>query len=480
MRRSKFNLSHYRLLTGSMGELIPCGLVEVLPGDTFQHSTSSLLRVTPMAAPVMHQVDIRVHHWFVPHRLVWDAWDDFITGGPDGLDATAVPTVNPTRNEGDLLDHYGVPPTAHTINALPVYGFNAIYNQFYRDQDLVPERNNYQSGALPKIAWEKDYFTTARPWPQKGDEVTLPLGTSADVHVEGSGSPAYVTVEDDTSGNTTRLFADATSGDHVASSGATLSGGKMYADLSSATAATVNQLRRAMALQRFAEARARYGSRYVEYLRYLGVTPDDGRLDQPDYLGGGRVRLAISEVLQMAPETGTAPSNGLGVGDLYGHGIGAMRSRPYRRFFKEHGYVHSLLSVRPKTIYQNGIPRHWLRRYREEFWQKELQFIGQQEVWKSEIYRDSANTYDTWGYQDRYHEYREQPSQVAGEFRSTLDYWHLARNFASAPSLNETFVTCDPSKRIYNEQTMDSLWCMVNHRIAARRMVAGSAAGRIV
>jgi len=256
----------------------------------------------------------------------------------------------------------------------------------------------------------------------------------------------------------------------------------IYADLSSAGAINVNDFRRAFALQRYQEARARYGSRYTEYLRYLGVTPSDARLQRPEYLGGGTTRINFSEVLQTAADTPTEPRESFGVGDLYGHGIAGLRHRPIRRFMEEHGYIHSFLSVRPKGIYMQGINRTFLKQTKEDFWQRELQHIGQQEVWKGEVYLQNANTdvRATFGYSDRYEEYRNTPSFVAGEFRDVLDYWHMGRDLPFDVELNDDFINCVPTKRIHNVQTNNALWCLVNNHVVARRLVSRTASNSIL
>lgn len=491
MKRSKFSLSNYKLLSCDMGELVPIGLQEVLPGDTFQHSTSALVRVSPLLSPVMHPVHARIHHWFVPHRLVWDDWEDFITGGPDGEDASVFPTINLTYTNpttgtgiiGSLADYLGCPTGINnlSVSALPFRGYALIFNEWYRDQDLTTPLNiSTASGvdattsvALQNVAWEKDYFTSARPWTQKGPEVSLPLTgdapveyisglntagkvriSSTDAYPAASGALGYSNTGDFEQGGGTNMYYDPN--------------GTLRADLSGVTAATVNELRLALALQRYEEARARYGSRYTEYLRYLGVRSSDARLQRPEYLGGGKQTIQFSEVLQTAE--GTDP-----VGELRGHGIGAMRSNRYRRFFEEHGYVFSFISVKPKTIYAQGLPRTWNRRTKEDFFQRELQHIGQQEILNKELYAAHSSPSGVFGYQDRYDEYRRSESTIAGEFRSTtLDYWHMARIFSSEPALNGDFVKSVPTKRINAVQNQDVLYIMANHSIQARRLVAAS------
>jgi len=487
--RHRHTLSHYKLLTGDMGKLYPIGLIEVLPGDTAQHSASVFLRFSPMAAPVMHPVSVRIHHFFVPHRLTWPTegpigartgWEAFITAGADGNDAQTVPTQLTTGTGSDIMDYLGLPLVASVpVSSLPIRCFNMIFNEFYRDQDLGGERTE-EKVDVPFIAWEKDYLTMARPWTQKGDDVSVPIGGAAPVVSTGDGRPIFKTAT--TSG--VGLEGDGTTNDArwtITTSAEPIQwqDTKLEADLSGASAVPINEFRRAFALQRYAEARARYGSRYTEYLRYLGVTPGDARLDRPEYLGGGRARVAMSEVLQTTDTTNADPTR-YGVGDMYGHGVASTKSNRYRKSFTEHGYIMSLLSVRPKAMYLDGTSRTWLRRTREDFWQKELQQIGQQEVWDGEVFPDPATTYDIFGYQDRYREYREEPSRVAGEFRDVLKYWHLGREFVSAPALNETFTDCNPSKRIFNVQTNHGLWIAVQHNLVMRRLVARNASSRIL
>lgn len=497
MKRNKHSLSHYRLLSCDMGFLIPIGLLEVLPGDTIQHATSCLVRAAPLVAPVMHPLSVRIHHWYVPLRLIWDDFEKFITGGPDGMDASIFPfkTAGGAIPVGGLADYLGVPtslPVGQTFSALPQRAYNLIWNENYRDQDLespaamitTSGEDFGTSGALRNISWEKDYFTSSRPWEQKGPAVTVPLGTSAPVKTTGQDISVTTKVTDNATQRTLSATGDATFPNLARATGGTALGAGtteplrfgnitgLQADLTSASAVTVNVLRQALAIQRFEEARARYGSRYTEYLRYLGVRSSDARLQRPEYLGGGKQTIQFSEVLQTGPSA--SPDQANTVGALKGHGIGAMRSNRYRRFIEEHGLILSLLSVRPKTIYMDGLPKVFNRRVKEDFWQKELEHIGQMPIKKKEIYSASAAPDGTFGYQDRYDDYRRMYSGVSGEFRTILNYWHMARSFGSEPALNASFVSCVPTMRTFASATTDPLYVMANHSIQARRLVAST------
>lgn len=499
MKRSKHSLSHYKLATFDMGQLVPVGMYEVLPGDSIRHHTAALLRVSPLQSPVMHPVSVRLHHWFVPYRLLWDGWEDFITGGADGNGGSSgdfpyIASGGSGFSAGTLADYLGVPPgvNALEVSALPFRAYQMIWKEFYRDQDLQTAPTiSTGSGAdstttqtLQSICWEKDYFTTARPWTQKGDDVTVPLGTTADLVFPTSPTAAMDEVY--RAGEGTLGSPQAATGSGVLNStnppsvagnvefrGDVTMPGDAYADLATAVGASINDIRRAFAIQRYQEARAMYGSRYTEYLRYLGVRSSDARLQRPEYLGGGKQTISFSEVLQTAEGTDA-------VGTMRGHGISAMRSRRFLRFFEEHGVVMTLASVRPKTMYTDGLHRMWSRRTKEDFWQKELESIGQQEVLRGEVYANATDPNATFGYQDRYSEYRHQPSGISGDFRTTLNDWHLARIFGSEPTLNGAFVTCDPSKRIHAVQTDDVLWCLFNHSVQARRLVSKRAVNRVL
>lgn len=476
--RSKFSLSNYKLLSCDMGELVPIGLTEVLPGDSIQQATNALVRASALLSPVMHTVHVRIHHWFVPHRIVWEDFEDFITGGPDGMDASVFPTIDLGEGGaavGSLADYLGVPTGVADleVSALPFRGYAMIFNEWYRDQDLVTKVALDISGGpdavtnttLQKCAWEKDYFTSARLDPQKGPDITIPLGTAALVKTsrtsEAAGNELSIMDGNDT---TRQLLPFGTA--LYRGNAAGVDANRIFADLSDASAITVTALREALALQRFEEARSMYGSRYVEYLKYLGVTSSDARLQRPEYLGGGSNPLQFSEVLQTAEGTNA-------VGTMRGHGISTLRSNRFRRFFEEHGYIHTFLSIRPKTIYGNALFRTWNRRTKEDFWQKELEHVGQQEVLKKEVYGAHSDPDGVFGYQDRYDEYRRSESNIAGEFRtSDLNFWHMARIFGSDPTLNSDFVTCVPTERTFAVPSKDVFYIMAKHSIQARRLVS--------
>ena len=509
-KRSKFSLSHYRLFSGRMGYMMPIGITECLPGDTFQQATSVFLRCSPLVTPVMHPVHVTVHHWFIPTRLLWDKWEDFITGGPDGMDASIMPTIKAPAEGGfavgSLADYMAVPSGVPNLEvcALPFRAYALLYNECYRDQDLEQELplslesglDTTTSTALQRCDWARDYFTTARPWPQKGPAVSVPVNLTsagqptitATTSILGGGKPTFTT--NDLGGNNQQPNGVLTPQDYNTSGPVNVkftTPGRLALQWANPglTAKTtvnfqsgnpelgsvdINQLREAFALQRFEEHRALYGSRYVEYLRYLGVKSSDARLQRPEYLGGSRQTIQFSEVLQTAPG-GEDP-----VGALKGHGIGAMRTNRYRRFFEEHGYVLTVMMVRPISVYMQGLSRMWNRRVKEDYYQRELQNIGQQEVLTKELYagNEQGPTADdtVFGYQNRYDEYRWHESYVSGEFRNILNSWHMARDFANEPTLNADFINAVPTTRIFAAQQNDTLYCMANHSIQARRLMS--------
>lgn len=518
-KRSKFSLSHYKLATMDMGQLVPVSWFEALPGDTIQMQTSAFVRVAPTLAPIMTPCHVNFMTFSVPLRLLWDNgpddnWENFITGGPDGLNVAVPPYYTipsgSTVPTGSLADYLGIPAGESfssdvDISAFPFRAYFKIWNEYFRDQDLQGEAgigNEVEGGKIAdftgnllwppySVSWKKDYFTVARPWEQKGPAVSVPVNLttdggspliSAQTTISGgqfSGS-VRLTSESDGDGNTTYGGLQGSGSTIVPTTKTTqgaFTGSIARSPFSATTTVTwngdtqtqggilVDDIREAFALQRFEEARALFGSRYVEYLRYLGVRSSDARLQRPEYLGGGSQVIQWSEVVQTAE--GTDP-----VGTLRGHGVSGGRTRRWRRFFEEHSIVMTLAFIRPIALYMQGLPRAWSRQIKEDYWQKELQHIGQQEVLNKELYAVGADPGGVFGYMDRYDEYRSVQNTICGDFRTTLDYWHLGRNFANQPVLNSDFIVCNPSKRVFAEQTAHEFYCMFLHSVQARRLIS--------
>lgn len=513
-KRSKFNLSHMNLLTSAMGYICPIQCQEVLPGDSFLQDISVFMRTMPLVAPVMHPVYVSIHSWYVPTRLLWSDFEDFITGGPDGRSVPTPPTISFNSDNykiGELADYLGVPEMKmNTINvsALPFRAYNFIYNEKYRDQDLSPAQPFSDASGddtttninLLRAAWTKDYFTLARPFEQKGPSVSVPIGAGqANGNITGLtantvissnntairvkhmlGQPfesqnPNVQLSDFTGTESAALSAYSRHGgneslafaDNVGlSAQTTISGGNVSID-GNIGSLDLRDFREAMAIQRFEEKRALYGSRYPDYLRFLGIRPSDARLNEPEYLGGGRRTIQFSEVLQTAP--GDEP-----VGTLRGHGINALKTPRFLRFFEEHGFVMSFLIIRPKPIYMNGLPKMFSRQTKYDYWQLEYQHIGQEGIKNKELYVDHPQPDGIFGFGNRYNEYRTHPSMVHGEFRTVYKDWHLARDFNNPPVLNCDFVTCHPDNRIFAETTdnYDKFLCMVQNNVRARRVIS--------
>lgn len=495
MKRNLFSLSHKVNLSCDQGELIPIGLVEVLPGDIFRHGTSLLIRLAPMLAPIFSQLNVTVFQFYVPTRIVWDDFEKFITGGPDGDDASVHPYITFATGVavGSLGDYFGIPPGVNNVggtgasggvSAIPFRGYAKIFNEWIRDEDLDSElvvstasgQDTTTNTALQNIRWEKDYFTAARPFEQKGPSVTIPVGTQAPVVGIGSRASIGPVAGPDNvkeTGGATVSYPNSygvVANEILMRANSTGVGTvpQIYADLSAVTGIPVTELRLANALQRFMELSSHRGSRYVEYLlSRFGVRSSDARLQRPELLSRSKQVVQISEVLATAEGTNTD------VGDLKGHGIGAMRSNRYMRMFEEHGYVFTLMAVQPKTMYVQGLHKTWSRRDKYDYFQPETQFIGDQEIANKEIYAGAAQPSGIFGWTPRYQEYREQPNRIAGEFRTTtLDFWHQARIFSSEPALNAAFVTSNPTERIFAVPSQDVLYVTANHSLQARRVIS--------
>ncbi|AXH77365.1 MAG: major capsid protein [Microviridae sp.] len=479
-KSNSFDLSHDVKLSASMGNLTPILTLECVPGDKFNLSCESLIRFAPLIAPVMHRMDVTMHYFFVPNRIVWSNWEKFITDANSGI-------VPPYLNYSDsgayasyakFMDYMGIPPvpsggTPTSLNLLPFAAYQCIYNEYYRDQNLITPID-YQladgnNGALSdwqrwitmrKRAWEHDYFTASLPFAQKGSAVDIPIGNvSGDAVVYYndtppgntllSGAPNSALVEfQDTSAPATSLFANT--------------------DGLPTEPTTINDLRRAFRLQEWLEKNARGGTRYIEsILSHFGVKSSDKRLQRPEYITGVKSPVIVSEVLNTTGET-----SGLPQGNMAGHGISVSSGKAGSYYCEEHGYIIGIMSIMPKTAYQQGIPRTFLKNDTLDYYFPSFANIGEQEVKVQELYAYTANAENTFGYVPRYAEYKYMPSRVAGDFRTTLDFWHLGRIFATEPSLNQTFVECAPSNttRIFAvEDGTDPLYCHVYNKIQAVR-----------
>lgn len=484
MKRNLFTLTHSHKTTISMAKLYPIAWYEVLPLDSVQMATNMVIRCTPLLAPLMHAVKARIHHFFVPNYLIWEDFEDFITGGEEGTSAPTHPYKEFASVTSTVLANYlGVPVGTYSpnlqVSALPFRAYNTIWNEYYRDQQLQDLEDcendsgiDYSSDTnedLLDCNWEKDYLTSSRPDDILGTSISIPL--SGEIPVKGIGKT------DQAYANSGSIYetGGARTYDHYATSGNIVIEGdaatgalpEVYADGDSAGAVSISELRLAMAAQRFMEARNTYGADYVEYLRYLGVKGESGldtRLRHPIYLGGGSNLVQFSEVLSHAD------SGSLDVGDMKGHGITAMRSNRFRKFFPVHGIVMSMLSVIPKAVYANALNRKFSRTIKEEYFQREFAHLGDQAVKNKEVYAEDSAPDDTFGYQWRYDEYRQHPSIISGDMDSDFDHFHLARNLSSDPALNSSFITCSPAEsRVFASTASDTLIVDAKHSIQARR-----------
>jgi len=489
------NLSHSKKLSSKMGYLLPVCLFDVVPGDKIDHRMTALIRTQPLLAPVMHAVDIDLHAYFCPDRLVWDESEDFHTGGDDGLAAPVAPYMTAPAStgyvKGSLADYLGLPLGVpdYQHSALPFRAYNLIYNLWYRDSQLQAEiaisKASGSDTTTPKNllspCWKRDYFTVCRPAPQLGPDVTLPL--TGDAPIAPTGPLKLQDTGHTKEGNF--QFNTATAARYTPNGGTLANGDNnleyksgLEADLSAATGIDVRDFREANAVQRFLEFNNIFGGRYMEQLMArFGVRPQDYRLQWPEFLGSGSTKIQFSEVLQTG---GTSAGAATGVGNLLGHGISLVGSNRYRRRIPEHGWVMVFMIVRPKTQYMQGLHRMWSRPTKYDYLLPEFQDIGDQPVYNKEIYVGAAVPGNVFGWTPQYEEYRTVPSTVSGDFRDTLKYWHMARDFASEPALNSTFVTCNPTTRIFPATSADNLYISMDHTIMARRLLRKQPAYRLM
>lgn len=469
--KSVFDLSYDKKLTCDMGELIPVLCDEMVPGDNFDLGNQIVVRFQPLVAPILHEINAYVYYFFVPYRLLWASWEDFITGGETGSDASVLPRWSPTNNAlGSLWDYLGFPTGIVPTDALPLdfprAAYNFIYNEFYRDENLITEVA-LTNEAILKRAWEKDYFTSALPWQQKGTAPALPISGMANAQW------AAGTIVSDITNYRAPSFKDAAADSHAyiynAQANTNLRNflNSNTVDLSTATTFNVSDLRLAFQIQRWMERNARAGSRYTEFLKaHFGVSPRDERLQRPEYVGGSKSAVIVSEVLQTSKTESGAPQ-----GNLAGHGLVADSTYVGSYHAKEYGLIMGIMSIMPRSAYSQGIDRQWLRRTKYDFYSPEFANLSEQAVERAEIYATAVagENRTIFGYQGRYDEMRVKRNMVVGKMRSTFNYWHLGREFSGAPLLNQSFIECVPSKRIFAVTTEPGLIVDVENRIKAVR-----------
>lgn len=505
IHRNQFDLGHVVTQSTKFGKLLPFLIQEVVPGDSMEFDINCLVRFQPMLAPTMSDIYGKMELFFVPNRLIWKNWEPFITGGEDGKDTSIAPYIEfPSDGAGvpakSLFDYMGI-CTGYKgkISAFVPRAINLIWNEWYRDQNLQDKRAISLEDGLDTITdtsicyrnFEKDYYTCAFPFAQKGDPVRLPLGISAPVSIKGDGKvlglqttsgnyglvnwPSNTIYLGGESTNYGKSISDPVSGtlDLGRKEGvgitkdSTKSGLIGVADLSNATAATVEDIRRSFQIQKFQWLNLKGGSRYVEYIwNYYGVRSSDARVQRPELIASNTFNVQVNEVLQTSQTSGeTTPT-----GTMYGHAISAGSSGKITKSFDEHGIVIGLYSIQPKTQYMQMVERQHTRFSRYDYYNPCFAFLGYQSILNKELYGLSANPDDVFGFQGRYDEMRHRQSYSCGDFRSNLKYWTLTREFKEQPLLNDSFITAkNSSDRIFADTTDDYLLCDFYNDIFAYR-----------